>query len=266
MTTATTDDTGLYRIANVFPGKGLLVAEVTLAQGIKVNKIQTVLVEELQVTEVDFQFSPASAGLKGQLNVQGHKVAQWKLRLSISGEDGTEQKLHKILMADAGGATSYSFPQVPPGHAELYAAAIMEDGTNYSGQASFELLSGNETLQDIDIALGTVIAGTVALPEKHQEVILGVLLGEVQIPEFSMEALMSIEAKTAAMISVGKDGTYHVDGLSAGMHTVLVLVHQEHTDSARNAETDMLTQTLFDVQTVEAIAGETVVLDLNPTY
>lgn len=252
---AVTDANGWYRIEQVAPGTVLVLAVIDQSRMLD----QPAIVENAEVTIVDFDFSGANSSVIGKITVNGERTPRWHIRLFVN----THDDLREMFVLDVRDTNLYVFENVPAGKAEMILETRTEEGTKCSRRVVFDVPENEIVEKNVDISLGTAVSGRIFLPEEVVDGVVLALDGDISIPELSAEALTALEPLIVASGGV-QSGRYRFDGLEPGTYTVVVLAYPELPDSEGDALTTMFATAYFDAETVELEEGEESVLDLYP--
>lgn len=256
LNTVISDGEGRYRITGVTPGKLLVVAQAPDSNhGLK----RTVIVEGGKTTVVDFPFGAAESSIEGVVSVDGIPAAGGAIRLSIITADGEEE----ILGGGIGTAGNYRFFGVPAGTAAMAVTAEHGESRAYT-QVVVHIGEAEAVVRDIDISLDTVLTGAVALPENVVDGVIKAMVGDVAVPELSVETLTNMESIGVAAAPV-MPGTYRFEGLAPGTYTLVALVFTRLPGSDEDALASLLSDALFARAVVEVEEGVETVVDLVPT-
>lgn len=250
-----TDGEGRYRITGVTPGKLLVVAQ---APNSNHGLTRTVIVEGGETTVVDFPFGAADSSIEGVVSVDGIPAAGGAIRLSVITADGDEV----IFGGGIGTAGNYIFYGVPAGAAAMAVTAEHGDSRAYT-HVVVQIGEAEAAVRDIDISLDTVLTGAVALPENVVDGVVKAMVGDVAVPELSVETLTSMESISVAAAPV-MPGTYRFEGLAPGTYTLVALVYTRLPGSDEDALASLLSDALFARAVVEVEEGVETVVDLVP--
>jgi protocatechuate 3,4-dioxygenase beta subunit len=247
---ARTDANGYYSIAGLPDGEAMVYCSVSSPGGSNRNRQITATILAEQVTQVDFDFSLASASVEGVVyGEEDTPLAQVHVNGTVN-DGGAIESVG--TQTDANGY--FLLENLPAG-----SVSLMVYAQGYSQKSvQVELINGQRAYKDISLYGGATITVTVSnAPEVAREVAVAALRGEIEIPEGrSMETLMLLQKDLAAAAEAGENGVGHLTGLEPGVYTIVAVAIPGADGNVQQEDLFADLQVIAEVVTVEKVGDK----------
>ena len=171
----------------------------------------------------------------------------------------TPENAFEDYVAAAGPGGAYAFPAVPLGTAYLRAVSMPGGIQDLSKAVTFQIKRDGQIVQDIDLTPGTAaVLGEVQVPTASPANV-GLVLGDVTIPDLSMVTLLDLSNSLAAF-DREVEGPFRFEGLDPGIYTLFAIVYEK--DSGE--QDDPFAGALFDQEVLTLNHAEERTINLYP--
>ena len=235
---------GAYRLERVTPGKLFVAAE---------SLVHSAIVEEGQVTVVDFKMTSEMGAVEGTVYARSKPVRKGQLRLVVTTDTGDCELFDTEIEADG----QYQFDDVPAGNAAMQVSANLEDGTHLVKHETFTISKEGVTIHDVEFTLGPVLDVEVHHPEQVYFVDIIIFKGEVFLDELNMEIVQDLFPQ---IVVEAKEAKHRFEGLEPGTYTILGLFFPE----SPQGDSDRIAAAPFATEIVEVVQGEEIEINLYP--
>ena len=190
------------------------------------SRQRLVVVEVGEVTEVNFDFAPATGTVEGTVSFGSNPPQEGTVYVTVTSDEGRSEGQEASIGADG----TYSVQQVPAGLASILVDATSLDGGHRAQRDTVETRAGEVTRYDVAFTGTCVISGNVIGVYEGEQARVLALPGTRTIVALTEATERGYLQRAAACVTLtGGDGPYRFDGLDAGTYTVLVYTY----DSAR---------------------------------
>ena len=218
---AITDDDGAYTIEGLPPGEVELIAKLQRpgnTEPVPVRLQKQAVIEEGQVTTVDFQLADASSSIEGLITVGGEPPAMAIIKGYVAGEAG-DTFFNTSAMADG----TYSVRNLPAGDAWLEVTVKLVEGPVRRKNIPITVPPAGTVRQDIQYDASAVVYGTVSTLAEGEGGEVMAVMGPYSFnpAKIDIDELERIEVGSS---SISTDGQYRLAGLDPGAYTIIVIV------------------------------------------
>lgn len=215
-----TDRSGRYRLDGLSPG----VWGVTAVYPGQTSSWQRRIVVDCEViegrtTEVSVDFQVASASLEGTVTLDGESATGGNIMLTLIRPG--ESETYSATWTDKG---IFTIVDIVPGAGTLGLNVVFGENRRRSKAFDLEFVEGESKVIEIDLSGGQTLTGVMhgLGTTEHGGVVA--LRGEHEITEVTLEWFTAIQSFAVGAAIVAADGSYSVEGLELGMHTIVATV------------------------------------------
>ncbi len=211
------DENGHFRFDGLPEGAASVNAGFQSEGAIWRNRSLMVELVAGETRTVNFEFLAGTATLEGQVIADGVDLGNATATVAIESEGGSET-CARPLSADG----TFRFEGLLAGKGSVNITTGSETNRMRQQGAAIELVPGLVLRKEIRFSGGATISGRITGTEGAAKVFAAAHRGEVEIRTLTQEVLSTLETKIAAVMQIGKDGEYILEGLEAGTYTLLV--------------------------------------------
>jgi RNA polymerase sigma-70 factor (ECF subfamily) len=218
---STSGPDGAYRIAQLPPGEVEVTAEAEITGDRRV--IAEAIVGSETVTEVNFDFAPATSAVHGHIDAAAFDPQRMDIECTVTAASGVESRR---VQAKPDG--TYQIANMPPGHVRLSAQISSPDALDVKQFAEFELGEDEVVEHEFIFSANSTISGRLKGSNGSLMGDVFVLSGTVQIPEpLGPEFFVELRSRRPDIMvthtQCDADGAFAVAGIAPGTYTVLAL-------------------------------------------
>ena len=250
-----TDDTGTYMIEGLPPGDVEVIAKLVRpgerdAGPVRLQK--QAVIENTQITVVDFQLADASSAIEGSITVAGEPPAVAMIQGYVAGESGDT-----FFNTGASSDGTYSIRNLPAGEAWLEVSVTLQDGHERRKNIPVKIPSGQVVRQDVQFDASAAVFGTVRTlaPNEGGEVMAVMGPYTFNLAQIDIDELQRIEVATSP---ISPEGAYRLTGLDPGTYTIIVVAFDPNETDA----TGQMPTIRSSSQNVTITAGQDLAVDL----
>lgn len=247
-----TDAEGRYTLERLHPGEVKVTAIAGRDNGVPRHMAKNAVVEEGKVTYVDFDFK-ASARIEGTVLIGDRPAVDCPVHIAVDTIEGSWEEA-ETQTDDAG---HYRFVSVPAGSVTLKAYGDPE-ASGPPGIYTFEAPAHVVTRQDVHLATGGAIAGTVSNIRPEEQAAIIIVEGLIEIDHVDAEFLGLFDKLAVAQADLDAGGSFRVDGLQPGTYTVLAGAW----DTAYGSDEEIVNHGRYATAVVEVSEGSESLIDL----
>jgi len=197
-----------------------------------------------RTTNVPINFQTPSASLAGTVMLDGESPLGGNIMLTMTRP--TESEWYMATWDDDGG---FTIADIVPGAGTLSITVFFGENKMRARSFDLEFADGEQKAIEIDLSGGQTLTGVMEglAATEHGSVVA--LRGEQEITEVSLEMITSIQPFVVGSGIVAADGSYSIEGLDPGIHTLLAFVTKTlNSDAFDDAR---WTTTVIDVSETE---------------
>ncbi len=246
---------GSYSFDNLAPGPAKLSAHLIAGDNSRTSgdMIREAILEVDKDNVADFDLPNGASVVKGQVLIDGVTPKRGRVHVAVDTPEGTVE-----CFADLRANGSYSAQKVPAGSATVTVYASRKNGRERVKSQTCTIHEAALLHQDVNLSRGGTIIGQINGAGPGHYV---VLRGEVTPRALDWKTWKSLLPLTVGRGRVSPDGLFRVEGLDAGVYTVMVLSIPQPIESTGPWKTARTVSALVSVtedaeQTVELVLPE----------
>jgi len=175
-----------------------------------------IVVENGQITQVNFDYSPGYSRVEGTVSLFGEPVEHGNVTLWMIQPAGVEFSRTRV-----GTNGRYVFQDVPPGEATVSVAVAIESDDWLEKTINVEIPKGDVTTIDVDLSGNSVVGGYVDGLSAFERGSVYVLAGKVDVQEFTPSTYERLVPFLQGQSEIAYDGTYQFQSLEPGVYTLV---------------------------------------------
>ena len=221
------DSNGKYQLSDIPAGRVTVCALDPFRGQSAHSRLQRDITLEAGTTiTVNFDFPTGTGRIEGRVTAPDVEDAKGNLTCIVRLDDTTESYFGSFTDG------AFALENIAPGHATvmlnlmtMVSTPPSQDFTFRTRRIETEVRPGETTQVEVSFTGIGAVTGRVTGVASNEFGKVFIFAGQLEIPEFSLEILTSLEPHIRGLSSVGPAGEFLADGLEAGTYTVFALAH-----------------------------------------